>query len=248
MRSRKCHTSGRSRTRVRQRGAAHCSSCATRCCARTGRCGRWLISRSRPNTAVGTGLCTADSTRGRSLSHGCVVPWPGCRYRGRRTVDWSWPWPSRRGCGRTPAHTLTGPLPHLRPGRRQAPDGAWLAVPGGGRAGDRPHGWTAVLDAVRLESGAGVAAVTTVQIRGVVERLVAAGQWRPGDPEVLIVLDAGYDAPRIAHLLGDQPVETLGRLRSDRVMRRPTPSRESSTWPTPTAADRPSTAASSSLN
>lgn len=33
-----------------------------RCCARTGRCGRWLISRSRLNTVVGTGLCTADST------------------------------------------------------------------------------------------------------------------------------------------------------------------------------------------
>ncbi len=61
--------------------------------------------------------------------------------------------------------------------------------------------WTAVLDAVRLEPGADVAAVTTVQIREVVERLVAAGQWRPGDPRVLVVLDAGYDAPRIAHLL-----------------------------------------------
>ncbi|MEU3957853.1 transposase [Streptomyces achromogenes] len=86
--------------------------------------------------------------------------------------------------------------------------------------------WTAVLDAVSLEPGAGIATVTTVQIREVVERLVAAGQWRPADPEVLVVLDAGYDAPRIAHLLGDLPVEILGRLRSDRVTRRPTPSRE----------------------
>jgi hypothetical protein len=85
--------------------------------------------------------------------------------------------------------------------------------------------WTAVLDAVRLEPGADVAAVTTVQIREVVARLVAAGQWNPGDPEVL-VLDAGNDAPRIAHLLDGLPVEILGRLRSDRVMRRPTPSRE----------------------
>ncbi|MDH6228961.1 hypothetical protein M2169_006017 [Streptomyces sp. MJP52] len=85
--------------------------------------------------------------------------------------------------------------------------------------------WTAVLDAVRLEPGADVAAVTTVQIREVVERLVAAGRWKPGDPEVLVVLDAGYDAPRIAHLLADLPAEILGRLRSDRVMRRPTPLR-----------------------
>ncbi|MGW2113144.1 hypothetical protein [Streptomyces sp. NPDC001948] len=38
--------------------------------------------------------------------------------------------------------------------------------------------WTAVLDAVRLEPGADTAAVTMVQIRGVVERLVAAGQRR----------------------------------------------------------------------
>lgn len=86
--------------------------------------------------------------------------------------------------------------------------------------------WTAVLDAVRLEPGVDVAAVTTMQIREVVERLVAAGQWKPGDPEILVVLDAGYDAPRIAHLLDGLPVEILGRLRSDRVMRRPTPSRE----------------------
>lgn len=35
---------------------------------------------------------------------------------------------------------------------------------------------TAVLDAVRLEPGAGVAAVTTVQLREVVEQLVAPGQ------------------------------------------------------------------------
>ncbi len=65
----------------------------------------------------------------------------------------------------------------------------------------------------------------TVQLREVVEQLVAAGQWKPGDPEVLVVLDAGYDGPRIAHLLGDLPVEILGRLRSDGVMRHPTPPR-----------------------
>ncbi len=82
-----------------------------------------------------------------------------------------------------------------------------------------------MLEALRLEPGADVAAVTTVQIREVVERLVTAGQWREGDPDVLVVLDAGYDAPRIAHLLAGLPVEILGRLRSDRVMRRPTPPR-----------------------
>lgn len=82
--------------------------------------------------------------------------------------------------------------------------------------------WTAVLDAIRLQPGADLAAVTTAQIREVVEGLIAAGQWHEGDPEILVVLDSGYDAPRIAHLLGALPVEILGRLRSDRVMRRPT--------------------------
>jgi hypothetical protein len=85
--------------------------------------------------------------------------------------------------------------------------------------------WTALLDAVRLQPGADVAVVTTMQIREVVERLIAAGQWQPGDQEILVVLDAGYDAPRIAHLLGDLPVEILGRMRSDRVLHRPVPPR-----------------------
>ncbi|MEQ6028316.1 NF041680 family putative transposase [Streptomyces salinarius] len=106
--------------------------------------------------------------------------------------------------------------------------------------------WTAVLDAVRLEPGADVAAVTTAQIREVVERLVVAGQWRPGDTEVLAVLNAGYEAARIAHLLGDLLDEILGRLRSDRVMRRPTPARKEFSLANPRAVGRPSTAASSS--
>ncbi|AYG85303.1 hypothetical protein DWB77_07520 [Streptomyces hundungensis] len=83
--------------------------------------------------------------------------------------------------------------------------------------------WTALLDAIRLEPGADLAAVTADQVREVVQRLVDAGQWRDGDPKVLVVLDAGYDGPRIAHLLADLPVEVLGRLRSDRVMRKPVP-------------------------
>jgi hypothetical protein len=85
--------------------------------------------------------------------------------------------------------------------------------------------WTALLDAVRLRPGADIAAVTTAQIRAVVERLIAAGQWHHGDPAILVVLDAGYDAPRIAYLLGDLPVQLLARLRSDRVLRRATPPR-----------------------
>jgi hypothetical protein len=59
----------------------------------------------------------------------------------------------------------------------------------------------------------------------VVHRLVTAGQWRPGDGDVLVVFDAGYDLARLAFLLSDLPVEVLGRLRSDRVFRLPAPPR-----------------------
>jgi len=85
--------------------------------------------------------------------------------------------------------------------------------------------WTVVLDAVRLGPGEDVAAATAVQVREVVERLIAAEQYEPRDPDILIVLDAGYDVPRIAFLLAGLPVEVLGRMRSDRVMRRSTPAR-----------------------
>ncbi|QDN55332.1 transposase [Streptomyces sp. S1D4-14] len=86
--------------------------------------------------------------------------------------------------------------------------------------------WTAPLDAVRLRPGDDLAAVTAAQVRDLVRRLVEAGQWNVGDPLIWIVLDAGYDVMRLAWLLSDLPVELLGRLRSDRVMRRPAPSRE----------------------
>jgi DDE superfamily endonuclease len=84
---------------------------------------------------------------------------------------------------------------------------------------------TALLDAVRLPPGADVTTLTYVQIRQLVDRLTDGLQWQPGDRDILIVLDAGYEAPRIAWLLRDLPVEILGRMRSDRVLRRPTPPR-----------------------
>jgi hypothetical protein len=86
--------------------------------------------------------------------------------------------------------------------------------------------WTAVLDAVRLGPGDDEAAVTAAQVRDVITRLTEAGHWREGDPAVLVIVDAGYDVPRLAFLLADLPVEVLGRLRSDRVMRLPVPPRQ----------------------
>ncbi|AJC52632.1 hypothetical protein GZL_09389 [Streptomyces sp. 769] len=77
--------------------------------------------------------------------------------------------------------------------------------------------WTAPLDAVRLRPGDDLAAVTARQIRDLVRRLVAEGQWRPGDPLAWIVLAAGYDVMRLAWLLDDLPVELIGRLRPEAI-------------------------------
>ena len=84
--------------------------------------------------------------------------------------------------------------------------------------------WCQLLDAVRLGPEDDVAEVTATQLRRVVTDLIEMGRWHVGDRNILIVFDAGYDAPRMAHLLDGLPVEVLGRMRSDRVMRRPTPS------------------------
>ncbi|WP_309111705.1 NF041680 family putative transposase [Saccharothrix sp.] len=129
--------------------------------------------------------------------------------------------------------------PWLRPDGNTCPDRSFCHTYGRGRnehrmIPGRPYSfvaaletggtsWTALLDAVRLPPGADVAAVTVTQLRAVVGRLIAAGQWKQGDPEILVVLDAGYDAPRIAYLLADLPVQVLGRMRSDRVLLRPAP-------------------------
>jgi hypothetical protein len=87
--------------------------------------------------------------------------------------------------------------------------------------------WTAVLDAVRLGPTDDATEITAAQLRAVLDRLRTAGQWTDADPPVLVVFDAGYDVTRLAWLLREQPVELLGRLRSDRVFYRPAPPRTS---------------------
>jgi hypothetical protein len=119
--------------------------------------------------------------------------------------------------------------------------------------------WTAVLDAVRLGPVDDATAVTAAQLRAVIGRLISAGQWQPGDPEILIVTDAGYDITRLAFVLADLPVELVGRIRSDRVLRLPKPPRlpgtngrppkhgpeialdKPATWPTPQHTTRTET-------
>lgn len=74
--------------------------------------------------------------------------------------------------------------------------------------------WTAVLDAIRLGPADDATEVTAAQLREVVTRLVHAGQWRPGDADILVVMDTGYDVTRLTYVLADLPVELVGRLRS----------------------------------
>jgi hypothetical protein len=95
--------------------------------------------------------------------------------------------------------------------------------------GSGPSSWTGVLDAIRLGPNDDATAVTAGQLRQVVEGLIAAGHWHPGDPDIKIVTDSGYDVTRLAHVLADLPVVLIGRLRSDRVMLRPAPPRQPST-------------------
>jgi len=119
--------------------------------------------------------------------------------------------------------------------------------------------WTLPLDAVRLGPEDDATEVTAAQLRDVVTRIIAAGHWKPGAPDILVVLDSGYDLTRLAWLLDSLPVEIAGRLRSDRVMYFPVPPRapgatgrpprhgaalrlsEPLTWPDPDAVTRTET-------
>jgi hypothetical protein len=83
--------------------------------------------------------------------------------------------------------------------------------------------WTAPLDAVRPGPDDDDTEVTAVQLREVTRRLAAAGAWHPGDPDIIVVLDAGYDVIRLAWLLADLPVVLCARLRSNRVFYRVPP-------------------------
>jgi len=127
----------------------------------------------------------------------------------------------------------------LRPGAETSPDRLFCHVHGrGNNAGQRIPGWpysfvaalgpgatswTAPLDAVRLGPDDDDTEVTAAQLREVTRRLGAAGQWRPGDPDIIVVLDSGYDVIRLAWLLADLPVVLCARLRSNRVMYGPPP-------------------------
>jgi len=127
----------------------------------------------------------------------------------------------------------------LRPGAETSPERMFCHVHGRGRnaaqvipgwpysfvaaLGPGRSSWTLPLDAVRLGPDDDECAVTAAQLRDVVTRLIAAGHWEDGDPEIVIVMDAGYNATRLAFLLAGLPVVLAVRVRSDRVFCRPAP-------------------------
>ena len=82
---------------------------------------------------------------------------------------------------------------------------------------------------VRLRPGDDATDATALQLRGVIDRLIATGQQQDPDPEILVVMDAGYDVVRLAWLLADLPVILVGRLRTDRVFYAPAGTRRGPT-------------------
>jgi hypothetical protein len=80
--------------------------------------------------------------------------------------------------------------------------------------------WTAPLDTARLGPDDDLTEVTAAQLGEVAGRLEAAGAWRPGDPDIIVVLDAGYDVVRLTWLLAGLPLVLCARLRSNRVFYR----------------------------
>lgn len=110
---------------------------------------------------------------------------------------------------RRPHVTAADPVPYLRPGQGPAHPGphagpARSSVPRvGPQLMDRAPGRTPP------GTGADSATVTARQLRDLLERLIAAGRWQAGDPDILVAADVGYDAPRLAFLLGDLPAQVL---------------------------------------
>ncbi|ROV68962.1 transposase [Streptomyces globisporus] len=99
------------------------------------------------------------------------------------------------------------------------------------RAGAGAQLVDAPLDASRLAPGGDTAAVIARQLRGLIEQLTTTAQWQAGGPDVLVIADAGYDAPCLAYLLRDLPVQVLARMCSDRVLCRPAPPHRLTTTP-----------------
>lgn len=201
-RSRKRRACGASSMSVRALGAMSCSNCPAPSCVRTeavkspggtdvaaGASSRARSdvrrSESRPDrrrpAAYRAGRTVAAAVRGRApgAGGGCVAVAP----LGRAVLGG----PSVLPRSRTGEDCLAV---HSRPAvllRGRAPSWpCWSRVPRRG---------TAILDAVRLGPAHDATAVTAAQLRGVAERLIAAGQWQAGNPHIVTVSDAGELRP-----------------------------------------------------
>ena len=129
----------------------------------------------------------------------------------------------------------------LRPDAETSPERLLCAVRGRGKNAAQPvpgwpyslvaalgpgrSSWTLPLDAARLGPGDDECLLTARQLRDVVTRLIAAGQWSEGDPQIIIAADAGYNPTRLAFLLDGLPVIVTARVRADRVFWGPAPPR-----------------------
>lgn len=89
--------------------------------------------------------------------------------------------------------------------------------------------WTALLETRRLHPDEDETAVTADRLKAVFERLYQARHWNTGDPDLLVVMDSGYDATRLSWLLADLPVTLLARVRSNRVFYQPAGKRKGPT-------------------
>ncbi len=139
-----------------------------------------LCTKGPVRTLVDLALCMARSTRDAWTSTGCGARSPVCHCHVPPTAAWSSPWlrPDAATCpDRSLCHTYgRGDAKHqMIPGW---PYSVVAALEKGRTS------WTAILDSVRLKPGADLAAVTTGRLHDVIEFLVAAGQWREGDPEI----------------------------------------------------------------
>ena len=175
--------------------------------------------------------------RRRPAAHG---RWPACRCRGPPTGGSCWRSMSAPGCARTRRPARSGcSATSTAAGEEPGADDPGLAVLVRRRAGDRaappgPRCWTrsgSARPTTRPRSPPPSSATSSTGSS-------PPGTGSAGDPDILIVVDAGYDVTRLAFLLADLPVELLGRMRSDRVLRLPAPPRLPGTSGRPPQARR----------
>jgi DDE superfamily endonuclease len=165
----------------------------------------------------GLGAGRVDVRRLRRAVAGLALPgWPDGRIRLAADVT-SWLRPD----------AVTSPERLFCAVRRRGEKAA-QAVPGWpysfvAALGPGASSWAVLLDAVRIGPDDDETDLAAAQLREVAGRLAEAGHWAPGDPDIVVAVDSGYNAARLAHLLAGLPVLVVARVRANRVFRRPVP-------------------------